>query len=314
MHDDATASLALEAQLTTLGYQVAATAASGAEAVAVAAGTAVDLVLVDMAVGGPIHGVAAAEEIRRHQPMAVVLMGTEREEASLAASGVAEPYGFLSPPFASRELRTTLELARCRHDASLAVRELEVFFSISTDLFCFLDFSGHFRHLNPAWERTLGFSRAELMSRPFIEFVHPDDRERTLRQNARVRGGGRATGFENRYLCRDGSHRWLLWNAAAVSVQRVIYSVARDITARKQAEMERTDLVQRLETSLAEVSALQDILPICSYCRKIRDDEDFWHSVEHYISRHTRTRFSHGICPDCMATEVDPQFADQPRE
>ena len=52
------------------------------------------------------------------------------------------------------------------------------------------------------------------MSRPFIEFVHPDDRERTLAQNGEVRGGGQALGFENRYLCKDGSYRWLLWNAA----------------------------------------------------------------------------------------------------
>jgi hypothetical protein len=146
------------------------------------------------------------------------------------------------------------------------------------------------------------------MSRPFIEFVHPDDRERTLAQNTRVRGGGRATGFENRYLCKDGSHRWFLWNAVPETAVRTIYSVARDITTRKLAEAERVALVAELEASLAEVSALQEILPICSYCRKVRDDEDFWHSVEHYIARHTRTRFSHGICPECMATHVEPQL------
>ena len=60
--------------------------------------------------------------------------------------------------------------------------------------------------------RTLGFTIDELRARPFIEFVHPDDRERTLRQNGDVRQGGRALGFENRYLCKDGSYRWLLWN------------------------------------------------------------------------------------------------------
>jgi hypothetical protein len=147
------------------------------------------------------------------------------------------------------------------------------------------------------------------MSRPFIDFVHPDDRERTLNQNAQVRGGSQAMGFENRYLCKDGSFRWLLWNASPRSEEGVIYSVARDITARKRAEAERTELVRALEASLAEVRSLQDILPICMYCKKIRDDEDYWHTVEGYISRHTNTRFSHGICPSCMATEVEPQFS-----
>ena len=73
------------------------------------------------------------------------------------------------------------------------------FFENAIDLLCLLDFNGHFKRLNPAWERTLGFTREELMSRLFIEFVHPDDRERTLKQNVHVRGGGQALAFENRY-------------------------------------------------------------------------------------------------------------------
>jgi PAS domain S-box-containing protein len=97
----------------------------------------------------------------------------------------------------------------------------ERFFDLSIDMLCFLDFSGYFKRLNPAWERALGFSREELMARPFIEFVHPDDRERTLNQNAAVRSGGQALNFENRYLCKNGTYRWLRWNAAPDSGRRV---------------------------------------------------------------------------------------------
>ena len=194
----------------------------------------------------------------------------------------------------------------------MADRELEErFFEINLDLLCQLDFNGFFKRLNPAWERTLGWTRAELMSRPFIEFVHPDDRDRTLRQNANVRGGGQALGFENRYLCKDGSFRWLLWNAAPDAGGRVIYSVARDVTDRKRAEEEREQLVSDLQAALAEVRTLQEILPICSYCRRIRDDANYWHTVEAYIAEHTDSRFSHGICPSCYASEVEPQFRTQ---
>ena len=180
----------------------------------------------------------------------------------------------------------------------------ERFFAVSIDMLCFLDFSGYFKRLNPAWERTLGFTIEELMSRPFIEFVHPDDRERTLAQNREVRSGGQALGFQNRYLCKDGSYRWFLWNAAPDAQARVIYSVARDITDRKRAEEERELLVQKLQEALAEVRSLRAILPICSYCRKIRDDENYWHNVETYIAEHTNSRFSHGICPSCYETEL----------
>ena len=176
----------------------------------------------------------------------------------------------------------------------------ERFFDLSVDMLCFLDFGGYFKRLNPAWERALGFTRQELMSRPFIEFVHPDDRERTLNQNAAVRAGGNALNFENRYLCKNGSYRWLRWNAAPDSRAGVIYSAARDVTALKEAEEERERLVRELKAALAEVRSLQEILPICSYCRKIRDDENYWHTVEGYISTHTDSKFSHSICPSCL--------------
>ena len=178
------------------------------------------------------------------------------------------------------------------------------FFEISIDLLCFLDFSGYFKRLNPAWERTLGFTREELMSRPFIEFVHPDDRARTLKQNADVRAGGQALGFENRYLCKDGGFRWFHWNAAPDTGEGVIYSVARDITDAKRAEAEREKLVRELQHALAEVYKLRAILPICSYCRKIRDDKNFWRTVEEYLAEYTSTLFSHGICPDCYAAQI----------
>jgi PAS domain S-box-containing protein len=179
------------------------------------------------------------------------------------------------------------------------------FFILSIDMLCIAHFSGYFIRLNPAWEKTLGFSRDELQSKPMFEFVHPDDRERTLAQNRAVRMGGQALSFENRYLCKDGSYKWLLWNARADIDHRLIYSVARDITERKQAEEERERLLRELQAALAEVKELQEILPICMYCKNVRDDKNYWQSVESYISHHTHTRFSHGICPTCYEKVIE---------
>ena len=167
---------------------------------------------------------------------------------------------------------------------------------------------GFFTRLNPAWESTLGFTRDELMSKPFIEFVHPDDRERTMGKNGEVRSGGQTRLFENRYLCKDGSYRWLLWNSRPDADQQVIYGVARDVTSLKAADEERERLVQQLQTALAELRTLREFLPICSYCKSIRDDEDYWHSLEAYISTHTNTQFSHGVCPTCFERVMKHQF------
>jgi PAS domain S-box-containing protein len=190
----------------------------------------------------------------------------------------------------------------------------ERFFSLSIDMLCIAHFSGYFVRLNPAWERTLGFTLEELQSVPMFEFVHPEDRERTKEQNRRVRSGEPAIAYENRYRCKDGSYRWLLWNATADIENQLIYSVARDITERREAEVAREQLLQELRTALAEVRELQKILPICMYCKRIRDDKDYWQTVETYISDHTNTRFSHGICPGCYERIVEPGLDEPKRE
>jgi PAS domain S-box-containing protein len=76
--------------------------------------------------------------------------------------------------------------------------------------------------------------------------------------------------------------------------------VARDITARKQAEEEREELIRELQKALAQVKTLSGLLPICANCKKIRDDLGYWHSVEVYVRDHSDADFSHGICPDCV--------------
>jgi len=197
-----------------------------------------------------------------------------------------------------------------RHDQDFDQR----FFALSIDMLCIAHFSGYFQRLNPAWERVLGFSREELQSKPMIKFVHPEDRERTIDQNRKVRTGGQALSFENRYFCKNGSYKWLLWNATPDLDHQVIYSVARDITERKRREEEREKLLRELQAALAEVKELQKILPICSYCKSIRNDKNYWQTVEAYISDHTNSRFSHSICPTCYENVVEPQFDDAKAE
>jgi PAS domain S-box-containing protein len=305
----------LEGRVARLGYDVAAIVSSEGEALDVASQSHPDVVLMDIARGGDAHALGAAEERRRGRRIPVVFMIVAEDETELRRTAGTEPCTYVVKPFSERELGVNIELALLKRDAARAVREqLDNFFAVSVDMFCFLDFNGHFKRLNPAWEQTLGFTREELMSRPFIEFVHPDDRERTLAQNAKVRAGGRAASFENRYLCKDGSYRWFRWNAAPDSSEKVIYSVARDITESKRAEDERELLLRQLQAAAAEVKSLRSILPMCSYCRKIRDDENNWQTVECYINDHTTTKFSHGICPSCMENVVEPQIEEMERE
>jgi PAS domain S-box-containing protein len=110
------------------------------------------------------------------------------------------------------------------------------FIELSIDMFCTIGSDGFFKSLNPSWEKTLGFSVKELMEKHRTEFLHPDDRQPTIMEVERLREQGVLRAFENRYLCKDGSYKWLLWNAVYVPKEQLIYAVARDITGRKRVE------------------------------------------------------------------------------
>jgi sigma-B regulation protein RsbU (phosphoserine phosphatase) len=69
------------------------------------------------------------------------------------------------------------------------------------------------------------------------------------------------------------------------------------------------DRVAELEIALSQVKTLSGLLPICSYCKKVRDDKNYWQRVETYIAAHSHARFSHGICPDCWTAVVEPELA-----
>jgi len=143
-----------------------------------------------------------------------------------------------------------------RKHSELALRtkteELDQFFSLALDLLCIANTSGYFIRLSSQWEKTLGYSIADLEGQRFLDFVHPDDLEITLEAIAQMEQTGEIENFVNRYRCRDGSYRWLEWRS--VPNGSLIYATARDVTLRKQAEVH----LQRTNEELARAARLKD--------------------------------------------------------
>jgi two-component system CheB/CheR fusion protein len=130
-----------------------------------------------------------------------------------------------------------------------AEEERERLFNVSRDMMCTIRYDGFLQDINPAWEGNLGLSREELLSRPFIEFVHPEDREHTmLAFEEAVADPAQKIPFENRYQTSDGGYRWLSWNYAQIPDRRLFYATARDITESKKARdlLRDTQMVARV--------------------------------------------------------------------
>jgi len=115
--------------------------------------------------------------------------------------------------------------------------ELDRYFTLSIELLCIAGDDGYFKRLNPAWEKVLGYSTSELMAKPFLEFIHPADRQATIQESEKLAQGLNTISFENRYRCKDGSYRWLSWSATPFAEKHLIYATARDVTQLKRAEL-----------------------------------------------------------------------------
>jgi PAS domain S-box-containing protein len=126
-------------------------------------------------------------------------------------------------------------------DQKRSAEERRRLFDLSIDMIGIAGFDGYFKDVGIAWEHTLGLPREELLGKPFIEFVHPDDQERTSAEAASLSAGKNTLFFENRYRCKDGSYRWLEWRCVPYLDEELIYFVARDITERKRLEQERLE-------------------------------------------------------------------------
>ncbi len=121
--------------------------------------------------------------------------------------------------------------------ATALAEERDRVFTLSRDLVAVAGTDGFFKRLNPSWERVLGWKGEDLLRRPFLDFVHPEDREATVKEAAKIADGGEALEFVNRYRTFDGSWRWLEWKARLDRPGGdTVYAVARDITERKRAE------------------------------------------------------------------------------
>lgn len=139
--------------------------------------------------------------------------------------------GYLVQPVDHRVLVATIQaLLRLRR----AEEELHRIFTLSPDLLCVAGSDGYFKRVNPAFEDTLGYASRELLAKPFIDFVHPEDRALTIEEVAKLSTDLPTNHFENRFLRTDGSYVWLEWKAVPVAEEGLIYAAARDVTESKQ--------------------------------------------------------------------------------
>ncbi len=167
------------------------------------------------------------------------------------------------------------------------------------------------------WSTMLGYEPQEINAdiEGWSQLIHPDDRF-WVEQAVRKHESGQTPLFEveHRMRTKDGKWKWIL-NWGKVIERDVNGKPVRavgthmDITCRKEIEIEKAVLIHKLENALKEIKILRGIIPICSHCKRIRDDKGIWMLLESYIQERSEAEFSHGMCPECIKEQYPDLYA-----
>jgi PAS domain S-box-containing protein len=202
------------------------------------------------------------------------------------------------------------------------VREKEKaqkYFDIAGAMLLVLDPGGTVKVINKKGCEVLGYPEGEITGRDWFRHFLPEYcRDDVKKSHTRLMAGDVEPRefIEKPVLNKDGKERLIAWHNTVLSDSGgnnvCTLSSGEDITEKRQVEVEREEIIRKLRKALVEIRTLKGIIPICSYCKKIRDDKGFWNQVEAYITHHTEAKFSHGMCPQCFAREMKGLDQDLP--
>lgn len=313
----------IQSTLEKLGYEVPAVAVVGEEAIEKSVELRPDLVLMDIVLWGGMDGVEAAARIREQLQIPVIFLTAHSDNATLQRAKVTGPFGYIVKPLVERELRIGIEMALEKHAMEQRLAEQQQWYATTLasvgEAVIATDSQGGVRFMNPLAETITGWHLNEAIGQ------HLDN---VMVLSAEVASSGCHGPFAEavrKGLVIDwGSNTWLWprrgpstpvdYTAARVreedgSVAGVVV-VFRDITPRREMEEDRERLIRELRAAVENVKTLHGLLPICSSCKKIRDDRGYWNAVDAYIVKQGLGQVSHGICPDCIR-RLYPSFAEE---
>ncbi|MCP3923819.1 MAG: PAS domain S-box protein [Desulfobacterales bacterium] len=205
-----------------------------------------------------------------------------------------------------KQMTTSLKMASESNREYIKEQEFtqEALDSQLDTFFVFDSVTGKTKRWNKMFENISGYSYDEVMdSHTLKTFFSENDQEKASKAIG-VTLKERSSTVELTLICKNGDKVPLEYVSSLVETeggQTFIMSVGRDITERKRIEKEREQIIKDLEHALEQIKTLKGIIPICSYCKQIRNDEGFWQQVELYIHENADVKFTHGVCPECEA-------------
>jgi PAS domain S-box-containing protein len=308
----------LMVRLENMGYAPLGPAATGDEAIELVSNEQPDVVLMDIALSGEMDGIDTAEQIKTDYNIPVIYVTAFSDDSVVDRAKPTEPYGYLIKPFVDKELKATIETAFYKHQMEDQLRrsreQYRALLNASGAVPWEMDaLTKRFTYVGSQSKSVLGISPQDMDSlEKWLGMVHPDDI--TELRELYAWGPEHQEGREVEYRVTLGGNRqlWIrdmLSSSGESDGPEMIRGYMQDITIRKQAELERQRYTEEIKEALDRIQTLQGLLPICAWCKKIRDDQGYWQQVEVYVKDHSKAEFTHSICPDCKK-QVEEEMDD----
>jgi PAS domain S-box-containing protein len=196
------------------------------------------------------------------------------------------------------------ELRQTRNDVETALEMYTDLYDFAPVGYVTVDREGFIRGVNLTGASLLGIERTRLIGRLFEQFVAGAERPILAALLGKIFTSSTKEACEVELLKAENSPRFIqIEGMIAPSAQECRLAFI-DISERKRLQEELSSKINQLETALAKVKLLEGIIPICGYCKKIRDDHEVWHELVEYVTEHSEAIFSHGICPQCLEKEL----------
>jgi len=239
----------------------------------------------------------------------IELRAADGRDYELLTAPLANPDGTIDK--AIEVVQDITDRKRAEEALRKSEEQLRLIAESSAEIIYQLNLSGNIIYISPALEKVFGYTPEEVLNLGYTPFFPESEYERVEEAINKALGGENFQLLEFMSKRKDGSFFPIeisltptVKDGGIIGIQ----GVTRDITERKQAEKEREKLINELQNALKEIKTLRGILPICSSCKKIRDDKGYWQRLEAYIHEHAEVEFSHGFCPDCMK-KLYPDYA-----
>lgn len=305
----------LKRTLIQMEYEVVGVCSSGEEAISMALNTNPDLIIMDIMLDGNISGVEAAKRIQMQKEIPIIFLTAYSDDKTIQIASEAEPYYYLLKPFNENDLKAAIQITmvkfRSAQKEKVSNTKFSSLFMGYPDPVVYLDMKYRIIEINSSFTEIFGFKPNEAKDKLIFDLIVPDHKLKEAKQFSMSKKIFK--NFETVRKNKTGKEIPVLISNNPIFIdgkQTGTIITYRDISQMKKIEQEREKLIRDLQKALNEVKTLSGLIPICSHCKKVRDDSGYWDQVEHYISKHSNADFSHAICPDCMR-QYYPEMYDK---